>query len=424
MKPNRLFHRNFTIMIVGQIMSLFGNSILRFALSLYVLDVTGSPAVFGGILALSMIPTVLLSPLGGVLADRLPRQRIMVVLDFTTGALIAGFWAVFPQDGNLAAVTAVMVILSVIQACYQPSVQASIPSLTADENLTAANGVVIQVQALATLVGPILGGILYDLLGVYPLLLCSALFFLSSAVLELFLRIPFVKKPKQANALGQLTADLKEALRFLRVEQPRLLKLLFIIAGLNLFLSALFTVGLPFLVRICLGLSAQHNGFAQAALGLGSIVGGLLSGIVLKRVSLRHCHAFLLGCALSLIPIALAFGLGLPVLSTYCVILLCLALGMCSTVFFNVAAQTFMQRQTPAGMLGKVSSFVTTICVCAFPVGQGLYGILFQYFSNQVWAVLLFGAASGVILALATGRALKGVVDHSENSGEDLSATV
>lgn len=424
MRPKQLFHRDFTIMIVGQIMSLFGNSILRFALSLYVLDATGSAAVFGGILALSMVPTILLSPLGGVLADRLPRQRIMVALDFTTSALIAGFWAVFHLSGSLAAVTVVMVLLSVIQACYQPSVQASIPSLTSDENLMAANGVVIQVQSLATLLGPIFGGFLYGFLGVYPLLLFSALFFFSSAVLELFLRIPFIKKSRQGAVLRQFTGDLGQALRFLRLEKPRMLKLLVIIAGLNLFLSSLFAVGLPFLVRICLGLSAQLNGFAEAALSLGTIVGGALSGMVLSRVSLPRCHIFLVGCALALLPISLAFFLGLPALSVYAILLVCLVGCMCCTVIFNVAAQTFLQQQTPTGLLGKVSSFVTTICVCSYPVGQGLYGILFERFQANVWAVLLFGAVSGALLALSTGRALKGAVQDLEKNGEDFSVPV
>ena len=69
MKPKKLFHRNFSLMIIGQIISLFGNAILRFALSMYVLDLTGSAAAFGTILAVSMIPTVLLSPVGGIIAD-------------------------------------------------------------------------------------------------------------------------------------------------------------------------------------------------------------------------------------------------------------------------------------------------------------------------------------------------------------------
>ena len=126
MPASRLFTRGFTLMTVGQIISLFGNAILRFALSLHVLALTGSAAVFGGILALSMVPTALLSPLGGILADRMPRARIMVILDFSTCAFILLFDALFARSGNLAAVTLFMVLLSLIQAVYQPSVQASV----------------------------------------------------------------------------------------------------------------------------------------------------------------------------------------------------------------------------------------------------------------------------------------------------------
>ena len=153
MRSDRLFSRDFTLMILGQIISLFGNAILRFALSLYVLDTTGSAAVFGGILAVSMVPTILCSPLGGVLADRVPRQRIMWGLDFFTAALVLGYGLFFASRGTVLAVGVLMVLLAAIQALYQPSVQASIPALASEEHLPAANGVVAQVQALANLLG-------------------------------------------------------------------------------------------------------------------------------------------------------------------------------------------------------------------------------------------------------------------------------
>ena len=193
---SRLFQRDFTIMILGQIISLFGNAILRFSLSLYVLEVTGSAAVFGTILAVSMIPTVLLSPFGGVLADRLPKQKIMTILDFVTAGLIVFYDAVYGSAGNLAAVTIFMILLTLIQAFYQPSVQASIPLLASQEQLMAANGIVMQVQALAGLLGPILAGMLYGIGGVKPILAASAVCFFLSAVMELFLRIPHEKRER------------------------------------------------------------------------------------------------------------------------------------------------------------------------------------------------------------------------------------
>ena len=289
---SRLFQRDFSIMILGQIISLFGNSILRFSLSLYVLDVTGSAAVFGTILAVSMIPTVILSPFGGVLADRLPKQKIMTILDFVTAGMIVSYDVIFGSTGSLAAVAVFMILLTLIQAFYQPAVQASIPLLAAREHLMAANGIVMQVQALAGLLGPILAGMLYGIGGVKPILAASAVCFFLSAVMELFLRIPHDKRAPEASPVRTALLDLKEALLYLIKENTCLFKLLIIVAGINLFLSALFIIGLPYLVKIYLGMSAQAYGFAEAALGLGSILGGLLSGLPGKKIKFKQSHFF------------------------------------------------------------------------------------------------------------------------------------
>ena len=249
MKPKKLFHRNFSLMIIGQIISLFGNAILRFALSMYVLDLTGSAAAFGTILAVSMIPTVLLSPVGGIIADRINRRNIMVALDFTTAGLIAVFTLLFTVSDSLWIIGLLMVLLSVIQSFYQPSVQASIPALTADENLMKANSVVIQVNALANLVGPVLGGFLYGFFGLMPILIASGLCFFTSAVMEIFLHIPFIRQQKNGGLLRTAGGDIQAAFHFISKENPQVYPLMFVITGLNLFLAGMVTVGLPYMVK-------------------------------------------------------------------------------------------------------------------------------------------------------------------------------
>ena len=82
------FGRDFLLVVIGQIISLFGNAILRFALPLYLLRQTGSPALFGVVTACSFAPMVVLSMAGGVLADRVNKRNIMVGLDFSTAAII------------------------------------------------------------------------------------------------------------------------------------------------------------------------------------------------------------------------------------------------------------------------------------------------------------------------------------------------
>lgn len=89
---SKLFQRDFTLVVIGQIISLFGNAILRFALPLYLLRETGSSTLFGVVTACSFAPMVILSMIGGVLADRVNKRNIMVGLDFCTTALISVFY--------------------------------------------------------------------------------------------------------------------------------------------------------------------------------------------------------------------------------------------------------------------------------------------------------------------------------------------
>lgn len=399
----KLFRRDFSLMVIGQVISLFGNAILRFALSLYVLSLTGSAGAFGGIMALSMIPMVFCGPLGGVAADRLPRQRIMAALDFITSALV--LLAAAALDGTgLAVVTALMLALGAIQSFYQPAVTASIPLLADGEHLMAANSAVALVQSLASLLGPILGGLLYSLFGLRPILAVSGGRFFASAVLELFLRIPYEKPPRSQAALKQIAADLVQAARFLRRERPALLAVLLLLSSLNLFLAGLYNVGLPYLVKVHLGLSDLLYSYSQAALGVGSILGGLLPALLGNRMPVRRSFWYLLGVTALLLPMVLVLAAGTPALSSYGVIIASSLAGMACVTAFNVSSLTFIQKSIPTGLLGKVSSFANTISTCVLPLGQALYGMLFELAAP--WLAAVFALISSAVISLLTGRAI------------------
>lgn len=164
----QLFTRNFTLLLLGQASSLLGNYTLRFALSMFVLEETGSAATFAGILAVSMVPTILLSPLGGVLADRANRRNIMVALDALSGLAVLGAMALFPLGDRVFLTGALLVILSVLGAFESPTVQACVPQMVEESQLLRGNALVNQVSSLASLVTPFLGSLLYTAVGPVP----------------------------------------------------------------------------------------------------------------------------------------------------------------------------------------------------------------------------------------------------------------
>lgn len=128
----KLFTRNFTFLILGQASSLIGNNTLKFALSMYVLERTGSAAVFAGLLAVAMVPTILLSPFGGMLADRMNRRNIMVVLDVISGLSVFAVFLLFGEGSGIYLIGALLVVLSVLGAFESPTVQACVPRCRAE----------------------------------------------------------------------------------------------------------------------------------------------------------------------------------------------------------------------------------------------------------------------------------------------------
>ena len=148
----KLFTRNFTFLILGQISSLVGNYTLRFALSMYVLEQTGSASIFAGLLALALLPTILLSPFGGILADRANRRNIMVALDTLSGisVLVASFAIALGQD--IFVIGALLIVLSVLAAFESPTVQACVPQMLSGDNIIKGNAVVNQVASIASLI--------------------------------------------------------------------------------------------------------------------------------------------------------------------------------------------------------------------------------------------------------------------------------
>ena len=216
MEEKKLFNKDFTLVVIGQIISLLGNAIIRLALPLYLLDITGSSTVYGGALACSMIPYVILSPIGGVVADRVNKRNIMVLLDFSTAAVLVLFCLGLKVFNPVVLVTVVMMLLYSIYAMYQPSVQASIPLLQSQENLLRANSMINLVNAVSTLAGPVIGGMCYGALGIWKVVLIGSGCFAVSAIMEIFIEIPSVRQSvnEHTDILRIIKADFSEGIHF------------------------------------------------------------------------------------------------------------------------------------------------------------------------------------------------------------------
>lgn len=400
MKKQILFQKDFTLVVIGQIISLFGNAILRFALPLYLLRETGSPSLFGAVTVCSFIPMIIFSLFGGVLADRVNKRNIMVILDFGTAAIIAVFYLIHGILPIVPIMIVCLMLLYSISGAYQPAVQASIPALLENEQIMRGNAVINMVNTLASLLGPIIGGILFGAWGLVPILLVSTACFLSSAVMEIFIHIPFKKRKSEKSMASIVLDDLKESGRYIKNEKPEFVPVIVILALFNLIFSSVMIVGIPIMVVNILQMSDISLGITQGALGLGGLAGGLLGGIIGGRLKLKNGYLLLAGCSVS----ALVMGIGLfsfvPPLVGYWLITGMSFAAMALSTMFTIQMCSMVQQQTPSHFIGKIMALIMAVANCAAPAGQAMYGLLFDVCSMVPWAIMLGAAVVSIGISL------------------------
>lgn len=378
-------NKNFIIIVIGQIISLFGNAIQRFSMSLYLLEFTGSTAAFARILAISTIPYIIFAPIAGRLSDNINRKKIMVYLDLICSAVIGvyAFILLKGHDHELIVGT-VMFILSICATLYGPAVTSSIPQIVEEEKLTSANGVINQVGSIVNLAGPILAGLVYGLLGIKAIVIINAVSFLVSAIMEMFLDIPDVIKESMENTdnekvismkfVKQSCVDMKESFVYLKNEKKVILGIIASYALCNIFLVPILSIVAPYFINVFLGLPSEVFGIVEAVCVLGMILGGFIISVKPNMFSIKKVHYTYLPMIVGVMIIA---TLGFLKLNPY-VLASTFAFGglaiMLSVALSNVLTLTFIQKQIPDNMLGRVSAFSTAIATISVAPGQLLFG--------------------------------------------------
>jgi len=385
----KLFTKNFVLLILGQLTSLFGNFILKLALSMYVLEVTGSAAIFAGILSVATIPTIILSPLGGILADRADRRNIMVALDGLTGASVLGAAFLLSEGNALTVISILLVILSVLGAFETPTVQACIPTMLQGDNIMKGNAVVNQVASLSYLVAPMLGGVLYAIFGLKPVMYASVICFFITALFECFIKLSYQRLSSKGNVLSVVKQDFLSSMRYISKEQTNISKMLFLTAISRFFVMGITIVGLPFIVRTVLGLNAKYYGAAESTLAVATILGSVAAGLLTEKLKIHKLSILLASMGIFIVLAGSAFLCPANSVIKYAITIISLCGMQIVISIFSIFAVSLIQQRTPNHLIGKVMAYTSTITLCVQPIGQIVYGFLFDKFSNMISLCLI-----------------------------------
>lgn len=414
----KLFTKNFTLLILGQLTSLFGNFILKLALSMYVLEATGSAAIFAGILSAATIPTILLSPLGGILADRADRRNVMVALDVLTGVSVLCATLFLSESYAIAVISTLLIILSVLGAFETPTVQACIPTMLQGDNIMKGNAVVNQVASLSYLIAPMLGGVLYAMLGLKPVMYASVVCFFITALFECFIKLSYQRIQNQGGVLQIVKQDFLSSIQYISKKQTSISKMLLLTAFSRFFVMGITIVGLPFLVRTVLGLNAKYYGAAESALAVATILGSIAAGVLAEKLKIHKLSVLLATLGIFIIPAGIVFLLPVNAIIKYSVTVVSFC-GMQAVIsIFSIFAVSLIQQRTPNHLIGKVMAYTSTVTLCVQPIGQIVYGFLFDRFYSAVYFVLI---PTGIIVCIV-GLSAMSFFKNMEREQQEVSA--
>jgi MFS transporter, DHA3 family, macrolide efflux protein len=416
---NKLFiNRNFALLFFGRLVSDIGLFFYNFAIGWYILSLTESASQTGFYLAFGGIVYFIFIPLAGVLADRLDKVKIFYITDIIRGftILIAGLIIIQTTpitignyiiditslNAKLITLYVTTFILSVNNALFTPAVGASIPYLVEQHQLQKANALTHAHSSLVSIIGALLGGIIYTVLGINFIFFFTGGAYLISAISEMFIKAVTKASHDDQFTLKGAFIDIKEGFKYLWLNKG-LVTFIFIALLANLFANPIFTVANPYIFNQIL----QTEPIYYSVVGISLSVGSIIMAIVLARLSQPDkIHPFFRK-GLLIFTIVIIFQttflvLLLPAIIDFviyyiAIILLSFILGG-TLAYINTPINVAIHRHVERSMLGRVSSIMSIITTGLLPITTAIGGIIIDYGSITILMIIATGGLIGVTI--------------------------
>lgn len=389
----------FTVVWLGQLVSLLGSNITNFALDIWVYQQNSSVTQLSFLTLFTTIPLVIISPFAGILVDRWNRRWVMILSDCS--AALGTFTIVLLLFFGQIQIWHIYLISAVISSFYAfqfPAYTAATTLLVPKKYLGRASGMTQFAQAIAQLLSPILGGVLLvsiQLSGIFVLDLSSFIFALITLLLVRFpeRKVTQSQQIKETSPLAQVVYSFN----YLKSRRGLLVLLVFIAIN-NLLLGIVQVLTYPLVLSFA---SAVQLGMIGTIGGVGMLTGSLLMSIwgsgQKNYINVLCC--FMLLCGFSMILAGLY-----PSVFLFSVAAFLFFLGL---PFIRSSVQVIFQKKVALDLQGKIFSFKTAICSSCFPLAYLIAGPL----ADNIFEPLmnkndLLARTIGQIIGTGSGRGI------------------
>ena len=388
-----LRHRNFRYYWFGQIVSLVGTWMQQVSQPWLVLLLGGSAIQLGIVLALQYLPALFFAPLGGVLADRFDKRRVLMATQSV--ALLQAVTLTVLAATGLVQIWHLMLLsltLGIVNAADMPVRQSFAAELVPRPDLM--NAIALNSTSFngARVLGPAVAGITLAIYGPAVNFGINAVSYLA-VLLALWRMDPAaITRPPRPEHWASVRSSLAEGIRY-ALHTPTVLWPLVLLGGMSVFAMNFQTL-LPLFARYTLRLNADGYGLLFAAMGAGSLIGSLFLAFSARR---RLLLRLILGGAAGFVAFEVALGLSRTPLAVYAIIG---ALGLVSMLMVN-SINVMVQNNVPDALRGRVMSLYVTVFAGSAPIGGFLAATVAQLWGAPAGFLLGAAVASLVVILVA-----------------------
>jgi len=381
--------RNYRLFFAGQSISLMGTWMQRTAVYWVIYMQTNSAFILGLSVFASQFPSFLLSLLGGTIADRYNRYKVLLFTQIASMVqAVAMTLVVVFTDYSVVELIVLSVLLGIVNAFDVPARQSLVHYMVSQKedvgNAIALNSTMVN---LARLIGPAVAGFILETFGAGICFMLNALSFIAVIISLLMLRLP-VHIPQARTQ--KMLADLKDGLRYLK-STPSLGVLVLLLSIMSLLVLP-YTTLFPIIAKETLGGDASIYGYLNSFVGVGALSGAILLASLKHTSNLRK----LLIIATTLFGLGiLFFSLSHTLLFSY---LFCAIAGFGMMLHVTII-NTLLQTTSDSNMRGRVISYFAMAFFGMQPLGALLIGTISHYI-GAAETLLLEGCSALIIIAL------------------------
>jgi MFS transporter, DHA3 family, macrolide efflux protein len=390
----------FTIVWLGQLVSILGSSLSNFAMDVWVYQRNGSVTELSFLILFTTLPLVIVSPVAGVLVDRWDRRWVMIISD--TGAALSTLTIALLlisgqiQTWHICLATAVSSSFTTFQ---WPAYRAATTLLVGKKNLGRAVGMIEFAQAVGKLIAPVLGGILLGIVQLSGIIILDLSSFVFSVIILLLVRFPrhqALEKSRENNKLS-LLKEAVDSFHYLTVHGG-LMPLLFLLASNNFLLGIVQVLAYPLILSFA---SPSQLGTILSVGGVGMVIGSILMG---GWGNGRQDYIKILFCFMLLDGLALMFAGFSPATIPFGVATFLFFLG---SPLINGSVQVIFQKKVPPNMQGKIFSFTAAISGSCLPPAYLIAGPLAdRVFEPLMTTNGLLAETIGQLIGTGSGRGI------------------